>query len=822
MKVMERMLKDILPVMGVEDDCILSWRGDYTVGFALTKPPLFSLSDEDHEAIHQGLMRAIRVLPKHSIFHMMDWFTEAKWKGDFTKSGDSFLGHASERFFYERAYLEQRSYLFLTKRAGKKGSTSALSGLLRRSIVPSDSLDEGAIRDFLECCAQFVRVLEAGGFIHIRRLVKDEIWSRRDRAGILERYCFLQDSESRVARDFTFGDGLAIGDNRCQLFTLADAEDLPGFCGPRTNFDKYCTDRSKFGVGFSAVLGQLLDCPHIYNQYIFIGDRAETLKKMESRRLRLRAMSAYARENAMAEEAVNDYLNEAVGDQALTVKAHFNILAWTDRPEAVSDIKSKLSTALTQLGATPRQETAGLGPIWWAGIPGNEGDFPMNDTFDTFLPQACCFLNWEGCYSDSPSAFGMRVVDRISGRPLHLDITDWPMSKGLIVNRNKMVFSGSGAGKSVWLCHYNWNCHKAGGHVLIIDIGHSYRGLCNLVGGVYFTFEEKKPIAFNPFYLSPGDVMDVEKKESIKALLCALWKMEDEQFTRSEYVALSNALTGYLEHIGEHDAIFPCFNSFYEYLQTIFSDRLKKEKVRDRDFDLDSFLFVLRIYYKGGEFDYLLNARENLNVLNERFIVFELDAIKDHPVLYAVTTLTIMHLFINKMRKLPGVRKAITIEEAWKQIAKGGMAGFMLYLEKTVRKFQGEIIVASQELDDFISSPILKETIINCSDCKIILDVKQFLNRFDELQQALGLTEHGKTMALSLNRANDDKRRYREFLVDLKGHVNVYGYEPSREEYYAYTTEQREKVKVEEYARKYGGLRKGIERLVWEEKEAKQ
>jgi hypothetical protein len=82
----------------------------------------------------------------------------------------------------------------------------------------------------------------------------------------------------------------------------------------------------------------------------------------------------------------------------------------------------------------------------------------------------------------------------------------------------------------------------------------------------------------------------------------------------------------------------------------------------------------------------------------------------------------------------------------------------------------------------------------------------------------LGLTDHAKTLALSLNRANDTSRRYREFMVDLKGQVNVYGYEPSREEYYVYTTEQREKVKVMEYARKYGGLRKGIERLVWEER----
>jgi conjugation system TraG family ATPase len=817
---MEKQLMEQLPVMGVEDDCILSWQGDYTVAYEVTKPPIFSLSDEQHAAIHQGFVQAIKVLPPNSIFHMMDWFTEEQWKADFSQTGESFLGHASARFFHTRPYLAHTSYLFLTQRAGKKGSSSGLSSLLRSSIVPAASLDEHAIREFLECCGQLARVLEDGRLIRLRRLAKDEIWSRRDRAGILERYCFLQDGENRVARDISFDGGLRIGDDHCQLFTLADAEDLPGLCGPRINYDKYSTDRSKFGVGFSAVLGQLLDCNHIYNQYIFIGDRAETLKKMESRRLRLRAMSAYARENAMAEEAVNDFLNEAVGDQALTVKAHFNILAWTDRTEEVSDIKSKVSSALTQLGATPRQETTGLPQIWWAGIPGNAGDFPMNDTFDTFLPQACCFLNGEGCYADSPSAFGMRVVDRLSGRPLHLDITDGPMAMGRIMNRNKLVLGGSGAGKSLWLCHLLRNYFEMGSHIVVIDIGHSYQGLCELLGGIYFTYSEKNPISFNPFYLSPGDVMDIEKRESIKALLTALWKMEDDQFRKSEYVALSNALQGFLEHLSSHPDLFPCFNTFYEYLQNEFAQRIKTEGVRDKDFDLDNFLFVLRGYYKGGEFDYLLNARENLDVLHARFIVFELDNIVDHPI-FPIITVIIMELFISKMRKLPGIRKVIVIEEAWKQIAKGGMAGFMLYLEKTVRKFFGEIIVASQELEDLISSPILKETVINCSDCKVILDVRQFLNKFDELQAVLGLTDQAKVMALSLNRANDPKRRYREFMVDLKGNVNVYGFEPSREEYLAYTTEQREKVRVMEYAKRNGGLRKGIEQMIREENEAK-
>jgi type IV secretory pathway VirB4 component len=88
--------------------------------------------------------------------------------------------------------------------------------------------------------------------------------------------------------------------------------------------------------------------------------------------------------------------------------------------------------------------------------------------------------------------------------------------------------------------------------------------------------------------------------------------------------------------------------------------------VKDIRFDIDNMLFVLKPYYKGGEYSYLLNAKENLDLLQKRFIVFELDNIKDHPILFPVVTLIIMETFVSKMRKLSkDTRKMILIEEAW-------------------------------------------------------------------------------------------------------------------------------------------------------------
>lgn len=338
-----------------------------------------------------------------------------------------------------------------------------------------------------------------------------------------------------------------------------------------------------------------------------------------------------------------------------------------------------------------------------------------------------------------------------------------------------------------------------------------------MVGGYYFTYDETNPIKFNPFYLGLTGILDTEKKESIKTLLLALWKKDDEVFRRSEYVALSNALTLFYAKVNKDKTLTPSFNSFYEFVRDEFTIILKQDKVKDQDFDINNFLYVLMPYYKGGEFDYLLNATENLDLLGERFIVFELDNIKEHPILFPIVTIIIMEVFISKMRKLEGIRKIILIEEAWKAIAKEGMAEYIKYLFKTVRKFFGEAIVVTQEVEDIISSPIVKQAIINNSDCKILLDQSKYQNKFDQIQELLGLTEKEKALVLSVNKAKDPLRKYKEVFISLGGTLSrVYRTEVSPSEYLAYTTEQTEKIKVAEYAKKYGSIENGIKVLAEE------
>ena len=816
---MKRELINALPILEVDNDCIISKMGDVTVGFEIIKPEIFTLSAQDFETLHQSWVKAIKVLPYHCILHMQDWYIREKYEADLEKAGNNFLARASDLHFNERSRMKHHCHAYLTKMPkDRKMPDSALSSLFRSNLVPKSTLDPLAIREFGNTASRFDSILKAGGLLQSRRLTADELVSSPNQPGLIEQYYFLQAGHAGpVVSDISFDEALFPGDLYCTIHTLADAEALPSQCSACMDYAPYSTERTRFHIGFASGLGLLLPYDHIYNQYIVIEDPQITRKDMEKRSRRLHSVSAHSRENAATRDAIDQYLQEAISGQRQMVKAHFNVYAWTDNLDRLHELKNKLSSAIVQMGATPHEEIVGRPQLWWAGIPGNAAELPTNETFDTFAEQAACFLIPETNYQSSISPFGIRLGDRITGIPLHVDISDEPMRKGKIFNRNKFVLGGSGSGKSFFMNHLVRSYYEQEAHILIVDIGNSYKGLCSFVGGYYFTYTEAKPIRFNPFWLPEGEILDTEKKESIKTLLLALWKKDDEAFLRSEYVALSNALQLYYEKLARNKEIFPCFNSFYEFLQGEFVLVLENDRVKEKDFDISNFLYVLRPFYTGGEYDYLLNAQENLDLVRQRFIVFELDAIQNHPTLFLVVTIILAELFISKMRKLPGIRKVICIEEAWKAIARQGMSEYIKYLFKTVRKFFGEAIVVTQEIEDIISSPVVKQTIINNADCKILLDQSKFQNRFDQIQDLLGLSEKEKSLVLSVNKDNDPALKYKEVFISLGNSCSkVYRTEVSLEEYLTYTTEESEKLQVEQYAIKYGSYAKGIEALAKE------
>ena len=807
-------LESKFPLLSVEHDCIISKDADLTLAYRVDLPELFTVTSAEYEAIHSAWTKAIKVLPNYSIVHKQDFFVEESYRPDIQKDEQSFLSRAFERHFNERPYLNHACYLFLTKTTKERSRTqSNFNALTRGFIVPKEMQDTETAKKFLEACGQFERIINDSGFVKITRLTNDDIVGTETQAGIVEKYLSLSQQESTCLQDMAILPGeMLIGDNVLCLHTLSDADDLPGAVRSDNRYERLSTDRSDCRLSFAAPIGVLLSCNHVVNQYIFIDDSAESLRRFEKQARNMHSLSRYSRSNQINKEWIDLYLNEAHSYGLTSVRAHVNVMAWSDDREQLTRIKNDVGSQLALMECKPRHNTVDMPTLFWAGIPGNAADFPTEESFYTFIEQALCFFVEETNYRSSPSPFGIKMVDRLTGKPLHLDISDLPMKRGVITNRNKFILGPSGSGKSFFTNHMVRQYYEQGTHVLLVDTGNSYQGLCNLINartggedGIYFTYQEDDPIAFNPFYTEDG-IIDIEKKESIKTLILTLWKRDDEPPTRAEEVALSNAVNLYLEKLAGNKGIIPCFNSFYEFIGDDYRKVLDTKKTREKDFDVHNFLNVLEPYYKGGEYDYLLNSDKQLDLLNKRFIVFELDNIKDNKVLFPIVTIIIMESFINKMRRLKGIRKMILLEEAWKAISKEGMAEYLKYLFKTVRKFFGEAVVVTQEVEDIISSPIVKETIINNADCKILLDQRKYVNKFDSIQTLLGLTDKERAQVLSINMANHPSRRYKEVWIGLGGIQSaVYATEVSMAEYYTYTTEETEKLELFRLAESLGG-----------------
>lgn len=811
-----------LPIYKVEHDCIVSLNADVTVAYMVELSEVFTLSERDYENVHAAWVKALKLLPNYSIIHKQDWFIEENYTPNLNKDDLSFLDRSFERHFNERPFLNHYCYLFFTKTNSQRMKLqSTFNTLSRGKIIPKDMLDSGIIEAFMNAIGQIERVLSDTGYIKLRRLNKDDIIGTEHKAGIIEKYLSVTQEDKTILSDFDFTEDLKIGSRYFNLFTLSDLDDLPSEVGTNSEYDRLSTDRSFFKLGFASKVGLLLPCNHIYNQYVFIEDHNEKLKFFEKKARNLNSLSAYSRENAIHREMVEAYLNESISSNQVCVRAHFNLFIWSEDKNKLNDLRNLTAGAIASMNCKPRHNITDSAPLFWAAIPGNASDFPNEESFHTFFEQACCFFNNETNYKNSLSPIGIKMVDRLTGKPIHVDISDEPMKKGYTTNRNKFILGPSGSGKSFFTNHMVRQYYEQGTHVLLVDTGNSYYGLCKKIqedtsnkDGIYYTYTENAPISFNPFYTDDGN-FDIEKKESIKTLLLTLWKKDNEIPSRAEEVAISNAVNLYLKLIKEKKGeIKPGFNTFYEFVEAVYKEIINRKNIHEKHFDLSNFLNVLEPYYRGGEYDYLLNSEKELDLLDKRFIVFELDNIKDHKILFPVVTLIIMETFINKMRKLQGIRKMILIEEAWKAIAKEGMAEYIKYLFKTVRKFYGEAIVVTQEVDDIIHSPIVKDSIINNSDCKILLDQRKYINKFEDIQFLLGLSDKERDQVLSINLDNNPNRKYKEVFISLGGVKSaVYATEVSSEEYYTYTTEETEKIKLLQLAQKKGSIQMAITEL---------
>lgn len=819
---MGKTIQQCFPLLAWEKGCLISQYADVTVLFSVQLPAMYQRGVAQFEQDHATWVRALRLMPDYTLVHKQDVYQQVTYQDNQAANTSTFLQQASQAHFAGRKHVQHTCYVYLTLSSKQNLQTQSAGAMLcQNRLVPKDMLSNHRINDFLDKVSQFQTLLTEAGYT-VNRLDAPAVLGQQGQAGLLEQYLGLHfDSTPACMADMHVSDGdFRVGDKYVSMFSLHSLEQLPAQVHTHQLHASYAY--APLPISYVAGMGLSLPFSHIYNQYFFFDNHSETLAHIEKRGREQQSLSGISRENALNKTFNDAYLNEAIAQGRRCVRCAFNVMLWDTDYYALLKKNAQVSAALTQIDAFA-SKTEGIVPLlFWAGIPGAGSQYPSEMSFLTFLEQGACFINGESNPVGNATQ-GLRLCDRQFGVPLQVDLSDKPLSMGYINNRNKFILGPSGSGKSFFTNHLVRSYYEQGSHIVLVDVGDSYKGLCSLIAetthgqdGVYYTYTDQNPISFNPFYVADG-YYSIEKREQLASLVFCLWKNENEAITKAEETHIADALNGYLLTVTEGGCT-PSFNTFYDYLQTTFKAHLQEQAVRDVHFDIDNLLQVLKPYYKGGMYDYLLNATQNIDLLTKRFIVFEIDNIKDHKTLFPVVTLVLMDTFISKMRHpaVAGQRKMILIEEAWKAISKNGTAEFIKYLFKTVRKHFGEAIVVTQEVEDLVGNEVVKNTILSNADCKILLDQRKYANKFEEVKNVLALTDHEEALALSLNQdlSTSGRNPYKEVFVTFNGNAPaVYGVEVSRAEYLVYTTEKKEKLAVEQAMQQYGSMQLAIQHL---------
>jgi len=444
-------LESRFPLLAIENDCIISKEGDLTVCFRVMLPEIFTVGTDVYESIHSSWCKAIKTLPDYSIVHKQDWYLKEQYQPDLETNEHSFLSRSFQLHFNERPFLNHYCYVFLTKTTkARMQSQSNFSSLCKGNLVPKEIKDKEGMRRFLESVSQFQRIINDSGHITMNQLDESEILGSEKNTGILEQYFTLSRETNPVLQDMSLGaEELRIGSKRMVLHTLSSTDDLPGTVSDCDRYDRLSTDRSDCMLSFASPVGLMLSCDHIYNQYLFIDNSSENLKKFEKSARNMHSLARYSRANQINKEWIERYLNEAHSHGSSSIRAHYNVFAWSEDRQELRNLKNDVGSALALMECKPRHNTVDAATLYWAGIPGNAGDFPAEESFYTFIEPALCFFTQETNYQDSLSPFGIKLADRLTGKPIHLDISDLPMKKGIITNRNRFILGPSGGWRAI-------------------------------------------------------------------------------------------------------------------------------------------------------------------------------------------------------------------------------------------------------------------------------------------------------------------------------------------------------------------------------------
>lgn len=803
--------------------------GEYSAVLKIENPVQKYSADIDSYYDFTHLFSALaQTLGEGYALHKQDIFVRKQFANE-PEHNQEFLSASYFRYFNGRPYTDSLCYLTITQEAKK-------SRLF--------SYDSKKWRDFLVKIYKVRDLLRDSG-------VQVKFLNKAEASEYVDRYFAMNFKDRTVSMTNVKADDetVSMGDKRCKVYSLVDVDcaALPSLIRPYTNIE---VNNTEMPVDLVSVVDNIPNAETVvYNQIIFLPSQKRELALLDKKKNRHASIPNPS--NQMAVEDIKQVQDVIARESKLLVYTHFNMVVGVPADTDLQKCTNHLENAFGRMGIHISKRAYNQLELFVSSFPGN--CYSLNEEYDRFLTlsdAAVCLMYKERVQHSEETPIKIYYTDR-QGVPVAIDITGKEGKNKLTDNSNFFCLGPSGSGKSFHMNSVVRQLHEQGTDVVMVDTGNSYEGLCEYFGGKYISYTEERPITMNPFRINREE-MNVEKTGFLKNLVLLIWKGTQGTVTKTEDRLIEHVITEYYDayfngfegftpqqredlrkslviddrnssekrHESERERAVRIegiideiegrrkelkveelsFNSFYEYSVQRIPDICEENRITG--IDLSTYRYMMKDFYLGGNHEKTLNENMDSSLFDETFVVFEIDSIKDDPLLFPLVTLIIMDVFLQKMR-IKKNRKVLVIEEAWKAIASPLMAEYIKFMYKTARKFWASVGVVTQEIQDIIDSEIVKEAIINNSDVVMLLDQSKFKERFDTIKTILGLTDVDCKKIFTINRLENKEGRsfFREVFIRRGTTSGVYGVEEPRECYMTYTTERAEKEALKLYKR---------------------
>lgn len=788
-------LEKLFPIVLVENDIAVNQQGDISLYYKLNLPEIYSPSQQDYVNMRAMLGRGIASLPVGTTVQKIDFFYRGYYKAQVK---NAFVLSANEIHFAERPILNHLSYLVVTFTVNdKKRSPNTLTAASNAAKIADRRIFEAE-----QLSNTFVEIVRSTNLIDVQRLTTDDIIE------LLYRYMTLDFSgkvDSVSANIKADTNGLTIGS---QILNVAKVYDFP---------DKLYTSYPIKGSEVDASMTHSLCLDyysnHIVSQTIRVLDTSAELKRMQQRVKDCDLFSTI--ENQQIADSISDSISEITKTRQSLVEVDYSIILFDLDRASVKQAMDNIIGLATGLDFKCNNPAYLTQAIFFNNVPGNGA----NNYDMTIMPidLATCLINLETS-SQRYGTGGIILCDRQNGAPTEIDL--W---HGSLENKNICTVAPSGGGKSFLVNYITHQEYYQGVHVVCIDIGGSYKRNCQSLDGAYIEYTLDNPIKLNPFVIEniKLDTLGIPEEGQtdstnvlfLKSMIFKIWG--EHKKTPEASQVMSDIIIEYYRHCFSSKQIL-CFKTFYEYLPIYRKEKF--DDIHKKYFDFDSLLLVLRSFY-DGQYAKILGSTENINLTDNRFIVFELRDIKDNEEVLGVVMHIIIETILEKFRKLKGVRKRVWIDEAWVTL-KGSHADFVEYLFRTCRKSNAGAGIITQGAAEIKEAGVVGKAIVNNCSTSFILDHSKNQQSIPDLQEMFGLTPHQIKLINTIQNPADSS--YKQVFIKLNNSCKVYRVEVSQEARYVFTSKEEEIIEIEKYADVYGGNIPNMVKAYIEEKKLQE